>query len=297
MKTKPAPHVLIGDRLLPREEACVSVEDRGFLYGDGIYETLRIYGGCPYLLGEHLRRLRKSAHLLYMELPWSDRELAGRIARLLEANRIPESRLRVTVTRGLGDVRARPDQMRDPLLVARQEGLTPPPPELYEKGVSVEIVERLRNLPGALDPAIKSGNLLNNLLARFEMKNPDSFEILLPNHRGELTEGSLSNLFLVDGRGRLVTPSPECGLLLGITREHVMLLARGQGLEVLEARVMPEDLLAAREAFITASTLEIMPVARVGEHKIGEGRPGPVTRRLREAYRLEVCEYCVRHGS
>jgi len=89
MKTKPAPHVLIGDRLLSREEACVSVEDRGFLYGDGIYETLRIYGGCPYLLDEHLRRLRKSAQLLYMELPWSDRELAGRIARLLEANRIP----------------------------------------------------------------------------------------------------------------------------------------------------------------------------------------------------------------
>ena len=134
-------------------------------------------------------------------------------------------------------------------------------------------------------------------VSRFEMTDPDSFEILLPNHRGELTEGSLSNLFLVDGEGRLLTPSPDCGLLLGITREHVMRLARDDGIEVLETRLLPEDLMSAREAFLTASTLEIMPIARVGGHPIGDGRPGPVTRRLQEAYRREVREYCERRGS
>ncbi|MDP6418183.1 MAG: aminotransferase class IV [Candidatus Krumholzibacteria bacterium] len=294
MKAEMASHVLLNLRVIPVGEAKVSVSDRGFLFGDGIYETLRVYGGCPFLLDEHLLRLRESGRSIYLDLPWSDGELKEGVRELLETNRISEGRMRITVTRGIGDVRARPHEMKDPLLVIRVEHYEAPAEDYYETGVKVEIADRFRNLPAALDPAVKSGNFLNNLLARFEMKREDSFEILLPNHRGELTEGSLSNLFLVDERGKLLTPSPESGLLLGITRSHVLEIARSEGLDLRECTILPRDLREASEAFLTASTLEILPIAFVEEKRIGEPGMGPVTAMLREAYRREVLEYCHR---
>jgi len=291
MRSLPSPYILIGDEVFPRSRAKVSASDRGFLYGDGIYETLRIYGGRPFEMEEHLGRLRESAAALYMHFPWSDRQLAGKIRRTLEANETVEGRLRITVTRGEGDVRARPEALLEPLIVIRAQPYEPPPDGLYRCGVKVEISRRVRNIPGALDPSIKSGNLLNNLLARFEMRDDEAFETLLPNPQGELTEGSLSNFFLVDSRGSLLTPRPESGILLGITRKNVMELAREEGLEVLEQAVFPGDVAEAREAFITASTLEILPVSRVEATEIGEGRAGPVTLGLLEAYRRRVRAY------
>ncbi len=292
MQSLPSPYILVGDEIFAHDEAKVSASDRGFLYGDGIYETLRIYGGVPFEMEEHLERLHESAEALYMHLPWSDGELADKIRRTLEANETAEGRLRITVTRGEGDVRARPEELRSPEIVIRAQPYEPPGDEFYRRGVGVEISERIRNLPGALDPAIKSGNLLNNLLARFEMRQRDTFEILLPNSRGELTEGSLSNIFLVDGHSRLLTPSAESGILLGITRKWVMDLARGLGMEVVEKAVMPEELFEAKEAFITASTLEILPVKEVEGRTIGAGEAGPETLKLLDAYRQRVREYC-----
>ncbi|MBC8366720.1 aminotransferase class IV [bacterium] len=291
MKSLPSPYILVGDEIFPHHEAKVSASDRGFLYGDGIYETLRIYQGIPFEMEEHLGRLRESAEALYMVLPWSDEELARKIQRTLEANETQEGRLRITVTRGEGDVRARPEDLRNPVIVIRAQPYEPPAEDFYLRGVSVEISERIRNLPDALDPAIKSGNLLNNLLARFEMRNEGTFETLLPNARGELTEGSLSNLFLVDGKGRLVTPSADSGILLGITRKWVIDLARTSGLEVLEKAVLAEELYEAQEAFITASTLEILPVTRVEDKPIGNGVAGSVTLALLETYRQGVRDY------
>lgn len=279
--------VLIGDRLLRRGEAVLPVSDRGFLYGDAVYETLRAYGGRPFLLPQHLSRLRRSAAALYMTLPWTAAELTARLDRLLLANAIDAGRIRITVTRGEGDLRARPEHMRAPNLIMTADPVEPLAGEYYSRGVAVEIARRTRNLPSALDPAIKSGNLLNNLLARFEMSDPDSFEVLLPNHRGELSEGSLSNLFIIDPDGRLRTPAEASGILAGITRALVLELAREEGLSVEEGRVTREDLLAAREAFLTASTLEILPIASVDGHAVGQGA-GPVTLQLLERYRARV---------
>ncbi len=284
--------VLIGDRVLSREEAVLPVSDRGFLYGDAVYETLRAYGGHPFLLPQHLERLRRSAAALYMDLPWTAAELAARLHRLLKANRIDQGRIRITVTRGEGDLRASLEEMGPPNLIMTAEPFLPPDSAVYEGGVSVEIAKRIRNLPGALDPAIKSGNLLNNLLARFEVKRPDTFEVLLPNHRGELSEGSLSNLFMVDDEGRLRTPGEESGILAGITRALVIDLAGAEGLECHEGSLSRDELLAAREAFLTASTLELMPISHVDGQVLGAGGAGSVWRLLIERYRERVREDC-----
>jgi len=282
-----ADFVLIDDRLVPAAEACVPVSDRGFLYGDAVYETLRAYGGRPFQLPAHLERLARSAAAIYLRLPWPPAELAARLARLLAANRIDAGRVRITITRGAGDLRARPEALGPPRLVMTAEPLRPLPDAAYALGVPVEIAQRPRNLPGALDPAIKSGNLLNTLLARFEMRDPASYEVIMLNHQGELGEASLANLFLVDAAGVLRTPALASGILAGITRGLVLALAREADYAVREDSLPPSALLSAREAFLTASTIEILPIASV------DGQPlpaaaGPVTRALQARYRARV---------
>jgi branched-chain amino acid aminotransferase len=284
--------ILVGNRILPALQPVLPVSDRGFLYGDAVYETLRAYQGIPFLIDEHLQRLRRSAAALYLELPWPDAELKSRLDRLLAVNQIEAGRIRITVTRGSGDVRARQTEMREPTLVMTAE---PMPVGVAEAApVAVEIASRFRNLPAALDPAIKSANFLNNILARFEMKDPAAFEVLLPNQAGELTEGSLSNLFIVDEAGGLLTPASESGLLPGITRDLVMTLAGREGIEAGEARMMPEQLLGASEAFLTASTIEILPIAGVEGNPFAGSAPGPVTARLQVLYREAVASYLLR---
>ena len=279
-----AAFVLIGDRLLPAGEACLPVSDRGFLFGDAVYETLRAYAGRPFQLDAHLERLARSAAAIYLELPWSAATLTERLGGLLAANRIDAGRIRITVTRGPGDVRRRLDQLGPPTLVMTADPFTPLEEARYARGVPVEIARRPRNLPGALDPAIKSGNLLNTLLARFEMRDAESFEVLMLNHRGELGEASLANLFLVDAAGRLRTPPLGSGILPGITRALVLELAAAEGLDPDEGPVLPEALLAAREAFLTASTLEVLAISHVDGTPLAAAA-GPVTRRLLARYR------------
>jgi len=282
-----ADFVLIGERLVPAAEACLPVNDRGFLFGDAVYETLRAYGGRPFLLVEHLARLARSAAAIYLTLPWSTAALSERLERLLAANGIDAGRIRITVTRGAGGVRSRLDEFGPPTLVMTAEPFTSLPESRYREGVAVEIARRPRNLPGALDPAIKSGNLLNTLLARFEMRDPGSFEVLMLNQHGELGEASLANLFLVDADGRLRTPALASGILPGITRALVLELARAEGLEPDEGPVLPAELLAAREGFLTASTLEVLPIAKVDGQPLGTGA-GPVARLLLARYRARV---------
>lgn len=282
-------YVLIDGDLLPADSACLPVSDRGFLYGDAIYETLRAYQGRTFLLCEHLARLRQSAAYIYLKLPWTDEQLSASLERLLRANKIGEGRIRITVTRGDGDFRAvSPEELGPPRLVISAHPFTPLPDEMYARGVGVELSERVRNRPDALDPAIKSGNLLNIILARLEKRDPESFEVLLPNHKGKLTEGSHTNLFIVDEGGCLLTPSLDSGLLPGITRALVLELAAEEGVEARECELVPADLLAAAEAFITATTIEILPVVRVNGHRLSTERPGKVTRLLTEAYRRRI---------
>lgn len=284
-----ADFVLIDDRLVPAAEACVPVGDRGFLYGDAVYETLRAYSGRPFQLPAHLERLARSAAAIYLRLPWSPAELTERLAHLLAANRIDAGRLRITITRGAGELRARPEALGPARLVMTAEPLQPLPDAAYAGGVPVEIAHRPRNLPGALDPAIKSGNLLNTLLARFEMRDPASYEVIMLNPRGELGEGSLANLFLVDAEGLLHTPALASGILAGITRGLVLRLAREIGLPAREDALPPSALLAASEAFLTASTIEVLPIASV-DHRPLPAAAGPVTRALQARYRECVAQ-------
>lgn len=274
----------IDGRVVPQAQATVSAFDNGFAFGDSVYETLRTYGGRPFVLGRHLSRLRRSAGRLGFTIPQDDAELRARIAAVLAAAANPESYLRLIVSRGVGDLSYRLERVQGPTIVILVKPLEPFAETQFAHGIPVALVSIRRNPKRALDPAIKSSNLLNNVLATQEAQRQGAFEAILLNERDEIAEGAGSNLFVVQG-GTLRTPPLEAGLLPGITRELVLEQARALGIPVFETALRPEDLLSADEAFITSTLKEVMPIARVGDRPIGAGRPGPLTERLRTAYR------------
>ncbi len=268
----------------PADEARISVLDNGFTFGDGVYETLRTYGGRPFALDRHLRRLRRSAASVGIGLPPGDEELAARLFALLERARNPESYVRLMVSRGVGEVSYRFDRVRGPTVVMLARPYEPLPPERYENGVPIALVSVRRNSPQALDPAIKSCNLLNNILAMREAQSRGALEGLMLNERGDVAEGAGSNVFVVQA-GQLLTPPLQAGILAGITREVVLELCASVGQPVAEQPLRVTDLLRADEVFITSTLKEVVPVATIDERIVGQGRPGPVTRRLLQAYR------------
>lgn len=280
--------VNIDGRLLPPEEATISVFDRGFLFGDSVYETIRTYGGRPFLLDRHLSRLARSADGLWLPIPRGLESLRTELDRTLEAAANPESYVRIVVTRGategLVNLDAHSAETGSVLVIVRPfEGQDP---ACFEEGVDVAIVGVLRTGRRSLDPKIKSGNYLNNILALREAKRLGCFECLMPNREGNLTEGSTSNVFLVRD-GRLFTPALESGLLDGITRGFVLELAAEAGIEVVETTLDADDLSAADGLFITSSLKEVMPVKRVKRMDgtvLWEGRVHAVARDLRRRY-------------
>jgi branched-chain amino acid aminotransferase len=281
----PAEKVWIDGRIVDAAEARVPVFDRGFLYGDSVYEVTRTYGGVPYALGEHLDRLEGSARRLGMALPLrveieqATRETARAVG--------GEAYVRIIVTRGSGPISLDPGVADAPRLVVIGMPLKLPPQHLYTEGVSVAVVGAKRNAPGGLDPLVKSGNYLNSVLAVAEAHTKGAHEAIMCDNVGRIAEGSSFNLFLIRGR-RLVTPPLSVGILEGITRRHVILLARRSGLAVDEGYLWPVDLLRADEAFITSSVRGIMPIASADGHPVGKGRPGPITLELRYLYEKEA---------
>lgn len=266
------------------KDAVVSVFDHGFLYGEGIYETLRTYGGVPFLYERHMRRLRHSAGLISLPLPFSDAELAARISDTMAAARLPgEAYIRVLVTRGVGeltyDVRATPT----PSVIVIVKPQVDPPAEVYARGVKVVIVSVVRNHPGTVNPAIKSNNLLNCALAMQEAYRKGAFEGVMRNYRGELTECTTSNLFVVKD-GVVLTPPLDSGLLPGITREFLFEVGRDAGIEVREQVLRDEALTGADEAFLTGTTRAIVPIVEVDGRAVSAGVPGPVTQALMSAF-------------
>jgi branched-chain amino acid aminotransferase len=274
----------IDGRVVPLEEAQVSVGDNGFVFGDSVYETVRTYAGRPFALGRHLRRLRRSASRLGIGLPLDDPLLGARLDALLERARNPESYVRIILSRGVGDFSYRFERVKGPTLVMVVKPLDPFPASHYERGVPVAVADTRRNSPRALDPAIKSSNLLNNILATREAQSRGAFEAILLNERDELAEGAGSNLFLVRG-GVALTPPLSAGLLPGITRELVLELAPRTGIEAREETLRLEDLLSVEEAFLTSTLKEILPITSVDGRPVGAGVPGLVTLRLLRAYR------------
>jgi branched-chain amino acid aminotransferase len=282
--------VYVNGRIAPADEAVIPVYDHGFLYGEGVYETLRTYNLVPFLYERHARRLRESAAHLQLDVPFADQQLLKWIHdTVAAAGAMDEAYIRVLLTRGVGeltyDVKATPV----PSLVIIAKPLEEPPPGVLTEGIGVALVPILRNHPGSVNPLIKSNNLLNNALAMQEANRRGAEEGLMCNYRGELSECSQSNFFMVRA-GVALTPRSQAGLLEGITRSFLFDVGRDAGIDVREETLHPKDLESADEAFITSTTRELSPVTRIDGRPVGSGKPGPITLRLLEGYRKRARE-------
>ena len=277
--------VNVNGRITPERDAVISVFDHGFLYGEGIYETMRTYHQRPFLYDRHMARLRRSAHMIELPIPFSDDDLAAQIRQTQAAARIGgDVYIRVLVTCGIGELTYDPKATPNPSLVIIVKPQVDPEPAAYEKGVRVVIVDVIRNHPESVNPMIKSNNLMNSALAMQEALKSNAFEGVMRNYRGELSECTTSNLFVVKN-GVALTPPLGAGLLPGITREFMFDVGRDVGVDVREQVLRDEDLFGADEAFLTSTTREAVPIVTVDDRTIGNGRPGPVTWKLLNGFR------------
>jgi len=274
--------VWINGELCDEAAATVSVFDRGFLYGDSVYEVMRTAGGRPVDLEPHLARLARSAQGLMLAVPPSA-QLRAAIAATLEAAGNDESYVRVVITRGAGEIGLDLALARDPRTIIIVKLLQQPPRELYERGAALQIVQVQRTSARAIDPALKSGNYLNSILALAEARRAGAHEALMCDAAGRVAEGSSSNVFVVK-HGAITTPALEVGLLRGITRERILELARAAGFDVSEGAFGPQDVRGADEVFITSSIRGVLPIVRVDGAPIGDATPGPITRDLMNRY-------------
>lgn len=289
-------YVYLNDKVVPKQEAVVSVYDHGFLYGDGIYETMRVYGGVVFMLDEHMKRLCRSAERISLCLPMPVDVIKAAVYETLKANDLSDASVRVSVTRGFGELGLDPDLCAKPTFVIYAHPFNSYPEEYFENGVKVMISKVRRNHPETLDPAIKSHNFLNNILAKIEAKRGDYFEAIMRNLEGQIAEGTISNLFFIK-HDTLCTPHLKTGILDGITREIIIRLAMSLGMNVREDKFRPGDLQTADEAFISNSLMEIMPVTHVGDEIIAGGHVGHRTKELLAAYRNSVAEYVAERAS
>jgi branched-chain amino acid aminotransferase len=273
---------LNGD-LIPRSQAKLSPFNHGFLYGYGLFETMRAYGGSIFRLDRHLSRLHDGAKTLGIADKLTAFDLEKACHDLLTANNLSEARIRLTVTAGEGDMVPNPDTCSGVTIFIAAQKLVPPPPETYQRGYSAIMSSRRRNSQSPL-AGLKSTSYLENFLARQEARTAGVNEVVLLNEKGFVAEGSSTNIFLVS-KGMLITPSAESGVLPGITREAVLELAQTMGIISLVRQVELGELLKADEAFLTSSTIEIMPLTRLDDKPIGSGKPGPVAKQLMSSYR------------
>jgi branched-chain amino acid aminotransferase len=277
--------VYVNGRISDDREAVVSVFDHGFLYGEGVYETVRTYNRHLFLFDRHVRRLRRSAAMIALDLAFSDEQLLAAVtATMAHASFDGEAYVRVLVTRGIGELTYDPQATPAPTLVIIVKPQDDPPAAAYRDGVGVVIVDIVRNHPGSVNPKIKSNNLLNNALAMQEALRRGAFEGVMRNFRGELTECTTANLFVVKD-GIALTPPVDAGLLPGITREFIFEIGAANGIIVRESVLRDEDLYGADEAFLTSTTREAVPIVTVDGRTIGSGRPGAVTLRLLDFFR------------
>jgi branched-chain amino acid aminotransferase len=276
--------VYINGKLYQKEDAKISVYDHGFLYGDGVFEGIRSYGGKVFRLAEHLDRLWNSAKAIWLQIPISKQQMAQAIEDTLAVNAIQDGYIRVVVSRGCGTLGLDPNKCSDPQVIIITDHISLYPDELYQKGLEIITVSTLRNHPAALNPRIKSLNYLNNILAKIEGLQAGCIEALMLNHKGEVAECTGDNLFLVRN-GRISTPPNEAGILEGITRDAVINLARQTGIEVQEVPLTKHDVYIADECFLTGTAAEVVPVVKVDSRTIGDGTPGKITRQLMARFR------------
>jgi len=286
--------VNVNGRVFDQEHAVISVFDHGFLYGEGVYETLRTYNGQPFLFDRHMRRLRASAGMVALDVPIGDAKIDARFRETMRAAGLGESTgreayIRILVTRGIGELTYDLAACPNPSIVVIVKPNVEPSREAFERGVKVALVPIVRNHPDTVNPRIKSNNLLNNALAMQEAFKRGAYEGVMRNYKGQLAECTQSNLFIVKN-GVAMTPPLDAGLLPGITREFLFEVGADVGITVRDADLHDDDLLGADEAFLTSTTREAVPIVQVDDRTIGSGSPGPVTRALLDGYRRRAQE-------
>jgi branched-chain amino acid aminotransferase len=275
--------VFISGKLVDQEQAKISVYDHGLLYGDGVFEGMRSYAGKVFRLKQHLDRLWNSARAIWLEIPMSREAMTKAVNDTLAANELRDAYIRLVVTRGAGTLGLDPNRTSAPQVIIITDHISLYPEEFYRNGLEIVTASTTRNHPAALSPRIKSLNYLNNILAKIEGLKAGCIEALMLNHKGEVAECTGDNIFLVRG-GIIFTPPLDAGILEGITRDAVIELARGAGREVREVPLLRHDVYIADECFLTGSAAEIIPVVKVDDRRIGEGKPGAITRDLIERF-------------
>jgi branched-chain amino acid aminotransferase len=276
--------VYLNGDLVPQEEAKVSVFDHGLLYGDGVFEGIRAYGGRAFKLVEHVARLYRSARAIKLQIPLTPAQMTAAVERTVAANRLSEGYIRVVVTRGVGTLGLDPDKCTKAQVIVIADSIVLYPEEFYRRGLAIVTVSTIRNHPAALDPRIKSLNYLNNILAKIEGKNAGVVEALMLNAEGLVAECTGDNIFIVNGRV-LRTPPIGVGILEGITRDTVINLAREAGYPVREENLTLYDVYNADECFLTGTAAEVIAVVTVDGRTVGTGEPGPVTKDLLGRFR------------
>ena len=276
--------IYLDGKLVPKEEAVISVFDHGFLYGDGCFEGIRVYDGNIFRLEEHIDRLYESAKTLALDIPLSHAEMTQAVLDTVAANQKRDVYVRLVVSRGFGDLGIDPDKCPRPTVVVIADDISLYPQKFYDEGIAL-VTASVRRIPmQCLDPRIKSLNYLNNILAKIEAKKAGCVEAIMLNIRGRVAECTADNLFIMKN-GELKTPDLLEGALGGITRSAVIDIAEQKGMIVDETRMGLHDIYNADECFLTGTGAEIVPVVNVDQRIIGDGKPGPVTMELLDAYR------------
>jgi len=280
--------VWINGQLFDKLDAKVSVYDHGLLYGDGVFEGIRIYSGKVFKHAEHINRLYESAKAIALTIPLTPSEMTKAVEDTVAANKKVDGYIRLIVTRGAGNLGLDPRKC-EPVVIVIVDDISLYPAELYENGLEVITSSYIRNHPNATNPRIKSLNYLNNILAKIEAIRAGCLEAIMLNHKGEVAECTGDNLFVVKN-GTLKTPPPDAGILEGITRNVVIELAKKLGVPFQEATLTRHDVYVADEVFLTGSAAEVIAVTKVDDRVVGAGKQGPVTKRLREAFTKAVRE-------
>ena len=284
----PELQIYLDGQLVPARDAKISVYDHGFLYGDGVFEGLRIYNRRIFRHDAHIERLYRSAKAIWLTPPLSKAEMKAATEQTVAANKIDNGYIRAIFSRGFGDLGLDPRKCPQPTTVIIADTIKLYPPEIYTEGMDVITVSTRRNRPDVLSPQIKSLNYLNNIMAKIECIRAGVPECIMLNANGMVSECSADNIFIIHedlrGHRELRTPPISSGALEGITRDAVIELAQQEGLKVAERELTLFDLYNAREAFLTGTAAEVVPVTRIDMREIGDGKPGPVTAQLMRAY-------------
>lgn len=279
--------IYLDGKFVDSSDAKISVFDHGLLYGDGVFEGIRLYGGNVFRLEEHLERLEYSAKAIMLQLPLSRAELSEATCETCRQNGLTDAYIRLVVTRGVGDLGLAPWLCPKPSIFIIASKISLYPKEYYENGLAIVTVPTRRISPAALPSTIKSLNYLNNILGKIEAKQFGALEAIMLNDQGYVAECTADNVFVVH-KGELLTPSASQGALKGVTRSTIFDLARELQVPVREANLTRYDIWCADECFLTGSGAEVIPTVKLDGREIGDGKPGPITKRILEAFRKRV---------